>query len=383
MSKPKKHKIIFTGGGTGGHIFPLIAIIRELKKILPKETLSLSYIGPRDPISKEYMEKEGIEIRYISTGKVRRYGGFMTRVQDFLDIVFRIPLGIMQSFLHIYIISPDLIFSKGGHGSFPIVVMGKFFNIPLLLHESDAVLGATNKLLQKFFAEIFTSFPKTEGVNTEKMLIVGNPIREEVLQGSKEKGIELFKLKGEKPVIVIIGGSQGSERINDLFLSALTGFLQDFQIIHQCGENNHKTVFAESNAIINDEKLKENYHLFAFFDEEKLKHAYKCADLIVSRAGSGSIFEIAANNKAAIFLPLNESAQNHQLRNAYLYASTKSAVVLEDTNLTSRFFLSKIKELFSPIKQIRVMEENSKYFARPRAGGIIAAYIKEYLTRND
>ncbi len=382
MEKEKKYKVVFTGGGTGGHIFPLVSIIQELKKIVPEESLEIYYIGPQDKHSKEQMEKEAGKVRYIYTGKMRRYSGIQTKLQNIVDIFFRTPLGIIQSFFYLYIFAPDLVFGKGGHGSLPVILTAKIFQIPIILHESDIIAGATNQFLEKFSSETFVSFPKTEKINAKKMFVVGNPIRREVLAGDKEKAKEIFNLKGERPVILIIGGSQGSERINDLFLSASTGFLEHYSVLHQCGEANYKQVFAEANATIKEE-LRKDYHVLPFFNGEQLAHAYALADIVVSRAGSSSIFEIAATENAGVFLPLPEAAQDHQVKNAYAYSSTGAAVVFEEENLSPHFFLEKIKELFSPIQQVKIMKENAKNFARPRAGHIIATYIKEYLIRNE
>jgi UDP-N-acetylglucosamine--N-acetylmuramyl-(pentapeptide) pyrophosphoryl-undecaprenol N-acetylglucosamine transferase len=377
----KKYKIIFTGGGTGGHIFPLVAIIRELRKILPTDLIEIYYIGPKDSLSEKYMKNENVEIKYIYTGKMRRYLGPRAILENFIDIFFRIPVGIIQAFFYLYILSPDLIFGKGGYGSFPVILTAKIFQVPIILHESDAVLGAANQFLQKLSTEIFASFPKTEKIINNKMFVVGNPIREEILKGNKEKAKEIFKLSGEKPVVLILGGSQGSERINDLFLSSASPFLENFQVIHQCGENNYKQVLAESKATIKEE-LRKNYHLTPFLNEEEIAHAFALTDLVVSRAGSGSIFEIAAAGKGGVLLPLPEAAQNHQLKNAYAYASVGAGIVFEEENMSPRFFLQKIKELFSPIEQIKIMERNAKSFSKPRAGFVIASYLKEYLTKN-
>ncbi len=381
MKKNKKYRVVFTGGGTGGHIFPLVAIIRELKELISSDLIDIYYIGPKDSFSEKYISKEGVEVRYINTGKLRRYSGSRAILENIIDLFFRVPCGIVQSFFHLYISSPDLIFGKGGHGSFPVILTAKIFQIPVILHESDAVLGAVNQFLQKISSEIFVSFPKTENVLGNKMFVIGNPIRKEVLDGDQEKAKQIFHLSGEKPVILILGGSQGSERINDLFLSSAAPFLEKFEVIHQCGENNYKQVLAESNATIKEE-LRKNYHLTPFLSEEEISHAYKIADLIVSRAGSGSIFEISAVGKASVLLPLPEAAQNHQLKNAYAYSASRAGVVFEEGNMSPRFFLEKIKELFSPIEQIRNMEKNAKSFSKPRAAYVIASYLKEYLTKN-
>jgi len=383
MSEEKKYKIVITGGGTGGHIFPLLAIVRELKNILPTSRLDILYVGPKDSISKDYMEKEGIPVKYISAGKIRRYGGVKPFFHNITDVLFRIPWGVLQSFICLYFFSPDIVLSKGGYGSFPVVISARVFQVPVILHESDSVSGAVNKFLQKFCAEVFTSFPKTEGIDESKMFIAGNPVRKEIIGTDREVAKKELNLQGEKPVIFIVGGSQGSQRINDLFLSASTGFLENFEIIHQVGTENLKNVSMEIKATIAKKELLARYHIFPFLNENQLKNAYGACDLVISRAGAGSIFEIAACKRAGIFLPLSESAQDHQLKNAYIYASSRAGVVLEEENLSSHFFLSKVRELFSPIEQIRNMEKRAGEFARPRAGYIIATYIKEYLTRED
>jgi len=380
-NKQKKYRVVFTGGGTGGHIFPLLAIIRELKKLLPAEHLDIHYIGPKDSLSKECMEKEGVSIKYVLTGKIRNYKGIDATFQNFIDVVFRVPVGIIQSFFYLYFLTPDFIFSKGGHGSFPVTLTGKLFQIPIFFHESDAVLGRIGRFFKNFFSEVFSSFPKTEGVSSEKMLVVGNPVRKEVIGEGREEGREALGIGKENQVLLVLGGSQGSERINELLLGSLAGLLQDFEIIHQCGQSNFKAVKNEVDAVITDEDLKGRYHLYPFLDEKKLRSAYASADLIISRAGSGSIFEIAVNGRASIFIPLPEATRNHQVKNAYQYASFRASVVLEEDNITAHFFQGKVKELFSPIDQIKNMEKNARSFSRPRAGEIIASYLKEYLTQ--
>jgi UDP-N-acetylglucosamine--N-acetylmuramyl-(pentapeptide) pyrophosphoryl-undecaprenol N-acetylglucosamine transferase len=378
MKKEKKIKIVFTTGGSGGHIFPLVAVIRELKLLLPKDSFIFYYIGPKNKLSEEYVKKEGVVMKNILAGKLRRYNDPIAIFQNIVDIFIKIPIGIIQSFFLLYFISPDLIFSKGGHGSLPVVLNTAVLRIPVFFHESDKISGKTNQLLQRFATEIFTSFPDTEGIAKEKMINVGNPIRAEIMGGDKKKAREIFKLKKGKPVVLILGGSQGSEKINDIFISIANDFLKDFQVIHQSGENNYKQMLAESNALINKD-LRDDYHLYPFLKEEEVRNGYEVADLVVARAGAGNIFEISANGKASILLPLQNSAQNHQVKNAYSYAKTGATIVFEEGNFTPQFFLGKVRELFYPREQLEIMEENAKKFARPQAGYVVASYIKEYL----
>ncbi|MCX6759269.1 MAG: glycosyltransferase [Candidatus Nealsonbacteria bacterium] len=183
-----------------------------------------------------------------------------------------------------------------------------------------------------------------------------------------------------KPVILILGGSQGAQRINDEILEILPRLLENFEVIHQCGKNNYATIKAELKLIINKD-LEPFYHLYPFLKEPELRQAYAAADLIVSRAGSGSIFEIAAAGKPSVLIPLSESAQNHQVKNAYTYQESGACLVMEENNFTSHFFLEKLKSLFTDPEALKKMSEEAKGFSRPEAGWIIANYLVAYLTR--
>lgn len=370
-------KILFTGGGTGGHIFPIIAIVREMRKI-SKEKMEFFYIGPRDEFGEIFLSHEGIKPKWILAGKFRRYVNLKSIFENIVDFL-KIPIGIIQAFFYIFFLLPDLIFSKGGYGSLPAVISGWILRVPIFLHESDLFPGLSNRFSARFSLEIFTSFPKTFYFPQNKMILVGNPIRREILESSKEEGIEFFKLTGKKPVILILGGSQGAQRINDRILDILNDLLKDFEIIHQTGQNNFKEVEAEADAILKPE-LKIFYHPFPFLKEEQLKRAYAAADLIVARAGSGTIFEIAAWGKPSILIPLPESAQDHQFKNAYAFAQTGAAIVLEEENFTSRFFLEKLKFLFSHPEKLEEMKKTAKNFSKPFAAVTIARYLIDFLT---
>lgn len=384
-------KILFAGGGTGGHILPIIAICREMRKIHPEPDLQFFYLGPKDDFGQILLSREGIRVKYVFSGKVRRYLNWKTFFENLIDVFFKIPAGIFQAFFYIFFLAPDLIFSKGGFGSIQGVLPGWLLRIPVFLHESDIRPGFANRFLSKFALEVFASFPKTEHFSSKKLVLVGNPIRKEILEGSKEGAQKLLKLNQQKPVILILGGSQGAQRINDKILEALPELLKNFEIIHQCGKRNFKEVKAESKAIL-PEELAPSYHLFPFLEEEELKQAYAACDFIISRAGSGSIFEIAAAGKPSILIPLPESAQNHQINNAYAYAENKATIVLEEVNFTHHFFLEKLKYLFSQppsgvrdeaksqrSEELKKMQEAARQFSRPMAAKIIASYLVEFL----
>jgi UDP-N-acetylglucosamine--N-acetylmuramyl-(pentapeptide) pyrophosphoryl-undecaprenol N-acetylglucosamine transferase len=374
-------KILFTGGGTGGHIFPLVAILKEIKKISSKEPIDFYYIGPKDNFQ-NYLFREGVKIKNINAGKVRRYFGTKAFFQNLIDVLFRIPVGIFQAFWHIFTLNPDLIFSKGGFGSVPAVIAGWILRVPIFLQESDISAGAANRFLSRFSVEIFTAFPadKTTGIPAKKMISTGNPIRTKLLEADKEEAKKALKLVGEKPVILILGGSQGAQRINDKILEVLPEFLKDFEVIHQCGSQNFNEIKNEVKVIL-PEELQKYYHLYPFLDNKNLANSYASADAVVSRAGAGAIFEIAAFGLPSILIPLPESARKHQLKNAYCYAETGSCILIEETNFMPHFFLGKLKNLFSNPKKIQKMSYEAKRFSRPKAAQVIAEYIIEYLNQ--
>lgn len=374
-------KILFTGGGTAGHIFPIIALSREIKKINPQENFQFFYVGPKDDFGKTLLSQEGIILKTIFAGKIRRYLNFKSFFQNIFDVLFKVPVGFFQALYYNFVISPDLIFSKGGYGSLPVVLSGWLLLTPIFLHESDITPGLANRWLSKFSLEIFVSFPveKTGYFSPKKMLSVGNPVRSEILKGEKGKAKELFKLE-ERPTILVLGGSQGSQRINDILLLILPELLLNFELIHQVGQKNFKGIEAEAKTVADAELLK-HYHPFPFLDEEKLKLAFAAADMVISRAGSGSIFEISALGKPSILIPLKESAQNHQVKNAYTYSKNGASLVIEEANLSPHFFLERLRSLFSNPKKLKEMGEQALAFSKPQAAKIIAEYIVEYLSQ--
>lgn len=369
-------KILFTGGGTAGHVFPIIAIVREIKRLHLKEDFQFFYLGPKDKFAHSLLSQEGITIKTIFAGKLRRYFSF----KNIPDILFKLPLGILQAFFHIFVISPDVIFSKGGYGSLPVVISGKLLLASIFLHESDVAPGLVNKIAGKLALEIFTAFPmeKTEYFPSKKMLSVGNPLRKGLVSGSETKAKKLFKLVGKKPLILVLGGSQGAQRINNRILVVLDNLLEDFEVIHQTGRDNFEQVQKEAEVVI-PKNLKKYYHPFSFLNERELACAYQVADLIISRAGAGTIFEIAAVGKPSILVPLAGAAQNHQLKNAYVYGESGAAVVMEETNFTPHFLLERLKYLFSKPKKLKEMADKAKEFSKPEAARIIAEYIVSYL----
>lgn len=370
-------KILFTGGGTGGHIFPIIAAKRALEDV---GGLSFYYLGPdgfarenlADPIA--YEVGLGIRKKFIQAGKFHRYFSPLILFE-----LIKIFVGIIQSFWYLFLWVPDIIFSKGGYGSFPVVFVAWIYRIPVILHESDSAPGLANRLLAKFAKKIILSFPGSDKYFSKyqkKLVLIGNPIRKEISQGNKDQGRAFYKLKSDKPVILVIGGSQGAQKINQIILDTLPRLLEMVEIIHVTGKRNLIYVQKESEEMLKSYKnLKVGYHIYPFLNLEQIKQAYAVADLIINRAGAGSIFEIAACGKASILIPLPNSAQDHQRKNAYEFAKNGAAIVLSQENLTPNIFLDEVSKLVSNPAKLKEMGAKAKSFYNPQTPDLIAKEI--------
>ena len=370
-------KILFTGGGSGGHIYPIVAIIREIKAMAP-HSFEFYFIGPKSQLAKLVFRQEGVKMYFTLGGKIRRYFSW----KNFIDILIKIPISFLQSFFYIFLIFPDITFCKGGYGAFPASLWTWFFQIPLLVHESDAKMGLTNRMLVRRATKIFVSFPKTALQYKNKRMIVGNPIRKEILKSiDAQQARNSLGLDKNKPVLLILGGSQGSKFMNNVLLESLPLLLDDFNIIHQCGEKDFKTVKTISKVMASDQQLN-LYHPYPFLSEWTSRQAYYSADLIVSRAGGGTIFEIAALGKASILVPIASSvAGDHQIVNADNFSNHgQRAVVIQEKNFTSHFFSETVHQLFQQPHLLKLMQNKALSFAKPEAADTIAHYIIQYLT---
>lgn len=362
-------RILFTGGGTGGHFFPVVAVARELKRIAEEEQiidLELYYMGP-DDFGQEVIAGEEIFFFKVGTGKIRRYASIL----NFLD-VFKTFFGIINGIWKIFLIMPDVIFSKGGYGAVPAVMGALIFRIPLIIHESDSIPGNVNKFSGRFATRIAVAFSSaTKFFPKEKIALVGIPIRKRILGGNPAQAKESMSIFSNLPVVGVIGASQGSQKINEALLGVLKELTEEFEIIHQTGEKNFEGVKGEGSVTL-EFAHKERYHPIGFLDEQAMREFYAASDLIISRAGASSIFEIAAWAKPAILVPLLNSAQEHQMKNAYDYAATGAAEIVEEANLSPHILLGEIKRIIQNKDMMRRMGEAAQRFSRIDAAEIIA-----------
>lgn len=368
-------RIALTGGGTGGHLFPILAVAQELKNLVSANIFQIPigegtgvefmFLGPKT-VGEEALAKEGIANKTIMAGKLRRYAS----LQNVYDI-FKIPCGLFQALWHLFWFMPNVVFSKGGYGSVPVVLAAWIFHIPVIIHESDSVPGLANKFCAAFSQRIAISFNEAaKYFPAGKTALTGNPVRASLFGGNKEAAKQLFGLNGQKHLLLVLGGSQGAQAINDLVFTSLLLIASRCEIIHQCGANN-----VELTKQILGDKAPTDYHLLPFLDDAQMSQALAAADLVVARAGAGTIAEIAALGKASILIPLPNAAADHQKKNATEFAKLGGAVIMEEMNLTPHLFQNQIFSLLDNPELLKKMGENAKQFSHPDAAKNLAQEI--------
>lgn len=337
----KEKRILFTGGGTAGHVIVNLALIPYFQKA----GWAIDYIGSKAGIERKLIEEiEGVTYYPIATGKLRRY----LSLENMKD-PFRVLKGIGEAWNIIRKTKPDIIFSKGGFVSVPVVIAARFHRVATIIHESDLTPGLANKISTPFAKCVLTTFPETVRYLPEKKATyVGAVVREELFSGEKEKGWNITRLTPGKPVILMMGGSIGSKRLNDILRSNLNTLLQTYQIIHICGENNVDQAYNQ-----------DGYVQFEYVNEE-LKHIFAITDYVISRAGANAIFEFLALQLPMLLVPLPLSAsRGDQIDNAKSFQNNGLAHVLMEEDITDETFIEAIDRL---VKQSVVMKDQMNKF---------------------
>jgi UDP-N-acetylglucosamine--N-acetylmuramyl-(pentapeptide) pyrophosphoryl-undecaprenol N-acetylglucosamine transferase len=322
-------KIILTGGGTAGHVMVNAALIPKLKA----QGWNIAYIGSYQGIEREIIAKiDSVPYFPISTGKLRRYFDW----NNFKD-PFKVLKGTWQAYRIIQKEKPDVIFSKGGFVSVPVIIGAWLSGVPAIIHESDITPGLANKIAMPFATKICVTFPETmRYVKEEKGVYVGAVVREELRQGNADKGRQICQFEKGKPVLLAMGGSLGSKRINDALRANLQTLLADFQIVHICGKGNVDAKLANE----------KGYKQFEYVHEE-LPHLLAMADIVLSRAGANSIFEFLALRKPMLLIPLSkEASRGDQILNARSFEKSGYAKVLLEEELTNESLLKAIYHLY-------------------------------------
>jgi len=365
-------KVVFTGGGTGGHFYPLISVAEELNHIIDTEAFAeseLYYFGT-EPYDQEALYRQRLEFREIPAGKNRLYFSF----SNFSDIFVTLR-GIIKAILTLYSVYPDVIFSKGGYVAFPTVVAARIMRIPIIIHESDSAPGRVNEWTGKFAQYIALSwkeaakyFPK------DKVAVTGQPVRHAIAHTTEHGSHEYLHLEEETPTLFILGGSQGAVMINDVILDSLPELIEKYQIIHQVGKDNYDEVDIRTQAILEGNPKASRYKAFPFLEPLAMSMAAGAADLVISRAGS-TIFEIAAWGVPSILVPFSESNNDHSRKNAFNYARIGAGVVIEEMNFKKHVLLSEIERVLSNKELYSNMVDNAKNFYDDDAAEQIARAI--------
>lgn len=321
-------KIVLTGGGTAGHVTPNIALLPHLQN----KGYEISYMGSYDGIEKKLIADYEIPYYGISTGKLRRYFD----PKNFTD-PFRVIKGFGEAKKILKEIKPDVVFSKGGFVSVPVVRAAASLKIPCIIHESDMTPGLANKLCIPVAKKICCNFPETlNHLPEEKAVLTGSPIREELAKGNKLAAYEVCGFTANKPVIMVIGGSLGSAAINKAVREALPSLLNDFQVVHICGKEKIDNLLLTT----------KGYHQFEYLKAE-LKDIFAMADLVISRAGANAICEILALKKPNLLIPLPAgSSRGDQILNAASFESQGYSMVISEDDLTKELLVAKVQELY-------------------------------------
>lgn len=345
-------KIGLVGGGTGGHFYPLIAVAHEMNTTAQKP--ELIYFGP-SPYDKELLEKYGITYEYCPAGKIRRYFS----IQNFFDI-FRSFFGVFVAMWKLFIIYPDVIFSKGGYTSVPVLTAAKFMRIPIVIHESDAVPGRANKLAMKQARYIGISYDDAAQYFPEdKTALIGIPLREEVKNIPTDPFAELG-IPSDKPLIYITGGSSGAERLNDIVFNSLKLLLPNYRIFHQTGTANVEDLKLSVQSLYKDTLNLDDYYIEGNIKAKTVSALMSAASLIITRAGSTTLFEIAYHGKPSIVIPIPEDVSRDQRTNAYAYARSGAASVIEEHNMTTSLFVQEINTIINDQNRHQAMSVAAK-----------------------
>ncbi|WP_085992838.1 undecaprenyldiphospho-muramoylpentapeptide beta-N-acetylglucosaminyltransferase [Oceanobacillus senegalensis] len=339
-----RKRILFTGGGTAGHVIVNLALIPYYRE----KGWEIDYIGSYNGIERDLIgQMYGVTYHPISTGKLRRYLS-----KENMKDPFKVLKGTMQAYNIIGKRKPSVIFSKGGFVSVPVVAAAKLRRVPAVIHESDYTPGLANKLSIPFARKVIATFPETmKYLPEEKSEYVGAVIREELFQGDREKGLAYAGLSKGKPVLLIMGGSGGSQKINDTVRESLSELLNNFQIIHICGKGK-----------LDDTYQKKGYVQFEYIHDE-LKDIFAATDYVLSRAGSNAIFEFLALRIPMLLIPLSrEASRGDQIINAESFASKNYARVLEEENLTNEQLVRELNRLkeYAPVMLDKMKEYHSE-----------------------
>lgn len=350
----KAKRIMLCGGGTGGHVFPLVEVARGIRKLDPEAIVY--FVGPEE-FSLASLRKEGVIVKkIIGAGKLRRYFSFA-----YIWELIKLPFAFLDAFFTVLFINPSAVLGKGSYGSVLPVLCAKLLGKKIVLHESDAIPGLANRFLSKFTKNIALAFEDARKFFPNKnIFVVGNPVRLKYIGLTKEEAEDILEFPSEGKVLFISGGSQGAQKINSVVLESLDNLLEDYDIIWSAGTSNYESLKQATEG-------KSHLKLSALFSERELAAAYTLCDVAIGRAGAGTIFEISAYGKPSILIPL-ERKGGDQPFNAKAYADTGASIILSEPELSPESLISAINAILGSEAVYEDMAEKAKKFAKIDAG---------------
>lgn len=362
-------KILLTGGGTGGHFYPIIAVAESIRNIEKEEKLlstELYYMAP-SKYDEQALFENGIIFEQSYAGKVRRYFSLLN-VSD----LFKTAFGVINAIISVWRIYPDVVFGKGGYVSFPALLAARILGIPVVIHESDSHPGRVNMWAGKFAQKIAVSYKEAASYfPSDKVAFTGNPVRKEIALVIKEGAREYLKLDTDIPTILILGGSQGSQKINDSIIDILPELVKKYYVIHQTGKNNYDEMVNTAKVILNESIHRDRYRPFPYLNTLALRMSAGASSLVISRAGS-QIFELALWQIPSIIIPIPTDISHDQTSNAFAYASSGACSVIEEVNLTPHVLSSEIDRILEKPGVSDAMKKGAQSFANKDASTTIA-----------
>ncbi len=365
-------RILFTGGGTGGHFYPILSVAEELKKLAKEKKLldlELFYMSST-PYNASALYELGITYKKNTAGKIRNYFS----ISNFFDL-FKTGWGVFVSIIEVYRIYPDVVFGKGGYASFPALLAAKILRIPVVIHESDTVPGRVTLWASKFAQRIAISYKDAASAfPAGKVAHTGQPVRAEIAQAINAGARDYLQIEENIPVLLVLGGSQGARKINDAIIEGLKSLVEKYVVIHQTGAANINEVKMTSEAILFDSPFKHRYKPYEYLNTLALRMSAGVASVVISRAGS-TIFEIAAWQVPAIIIPINERVSRDQRSNAFAFARAGGCEVIEEKNLTPHILVAEVERLVTDHEARTKMQEADKAFFKPDAAKLIAEEV--------
>ena len=372
-------RLVFVGGGTGGHFYPLIAVaeaVRERDRVAGEES-DLIYIGP-EPYNKSALDSVGLRFVYCPAGKRRLYRSIL----NWLDY-FKIISGFFVAFFKLLWLYPDAIMSKGGYTSVPVILAAWLLRIPIVIHESDSVAGRANMFAARFARYVAIAYPDvSKHFPKEKTALVGIPIRSAFFKTTPDP-FGALGIPNDKPVILVTGGSSGAVRINDFILRSLTRLLPKYTVIHQVGDQNVDRVTADASALFQDRAVLDHYFVFGHLEQDQFVAALESASLVLTRAGSTTLFEIALKGKPSIVIPIPEDVSRDQRTNAYTYARATGASVLEEHNLSDDLLVAEIERILGDQAIVSEMHTKAAAFTTPKAADTLAGTLRSIANEHE